>query len=599
MVESSPPRSARQEWARTCSRIALIAAVFSLVLGGGLVVNTWHLYRGPENGKVRLVEARELLPLKIALREDPKNEPLKQQIRQLDQQLRQDYFRREQLASRGAWLLLAGAAVFLAALQLARHLRHPPLASPRLSPRPPDPLRAASRVATAVTATTLALAGLTLAFFSGTTPQWRGKLTNAPATTAAAPAGGAAALDPGWFPEAAAVAANWPYFRGPASAGTTTLPNIPEAWDGAAGTRVLWKTAIDLPGENSPIVWENRVYLTGATAKRRELYCMDALTGALLWKAPVSTPQSERAEAPEVGEDTGFAAPTAATDGRRVFASFANGDIAGFTSEGKRLWARSLGTPENIYGHATSLTMWRNRVIVVFDQGEADAAKSKIIALDATTGEPVWTTPRPVANSWATPILINHQGREQIITSSDPWVIAYDPATGKELWKVKCLRGDVATSPTYANGLVYVACDQTCVAAIKPDGSGDVSETKIAWKYEDGGLPDMCSMLCDGPRVYSLVFGILHAFDALTGEHLWEFETKAKFQASPALANGHIYLLASDGTMIIGEAGKDGFKEISRSPLGEGAGASPAFAPGRIILRGKKHLFCIGTKDGN
>ena len=178
-------------------------------------------------------------------------------------------------------------------------------------------------------------------------------------------------------------------------------------------------------------------------------------------------------------------------------------------------------------------------------------------------------------------------------------MIAYDPATGKESWKAKCMRGDVATSPTYANNLVYVACDQTCVAAIHPDGSGDVTETKIAWKYEDGGLPDMCSLLCDGPRVYSLIFGIFHGFDALTGEHLWEFDTKAKFQASPAMANGHIYLLTTAGVMIIGEGGKDGFKETSRATLGEATGASPAFAPGRIYLRGKKHLFCIGSKDGN
>jgi outer membrane protein assembly factor BamB len=597
MTEAAAPVSLRQVWARTCFRIALVAGVFSLVLGGLLIVNTCHLRHGPENGKLRLVEAGELLPLKTALREDPKNEALKQQIRQLDQQLRVEYFRREQLAKRGGWLLLGSAAVLLAALQLARHLRRPLVAIPHLAPRPPDPARAAALAAKAVTVTFLALAGLSITLFWGTTRQWQGDLTRAPAATPA-PTGAAISNDPAWFPKPAEVAVNWPYFRGPDGSGTTALPKLPESWDGAGGTNVLWKSAIDLPGENSPVVWGQKVFLTGSSEKHRELYCMDASTGTLLWKAPVSTPQGERAEAPAVGEETGFAAPTAATDGRRVFASFANGDIAGFTTDGKRLWARNLGTPENTYGHATSLTMWRNRVIVVFDQADAEAGKSKIMALDAATGEPVWSTPRPVANSWATPILINHQGREQIITSADPWVIAYDPATGKEIWKAKCMRGDVATSPTYANNLVYVGCDQTCIAAIHPDGSGDVTETKIAWKYEDGGLPDMCSMLCDGPRVYTLVFGVFHALDALTGEHLWEYETKAKFQASPALANGHIYLLAADGTMIIGEGGKDGFKEISRQPLGEGTGASPAFAPGRIYLRGKKHLFCIGTKDG-
>lgn len=593
-----PEPSSKQIWARTCSRIALIAGVFSLVLGGLLIVNTLRLYRGPGSGKVRLVEARELAPLKTALRENPKNEALKQQIRQLDQQLRHEYFRREKLAGRGGWFLLAGAAVFLAALKLAGHLRRPPVPIPNISVRPADPQRTAALAAKAVTATTLALAGLTLGMFHDTGRQWQADPTAAPGAPAAAPAAGAAASDPAWFPSAAEVAANWPYFRGPNGSGITTLPKLPEAWDGAAGTNILWQTEIGLPGENSPVVWGNRVFLTGATAKRREVYCFDATNGALMWKEPVNTPQGDRTEAPEVMEDTGFAAPTAATDGRRVFASFANGDIAGFSAEGKRLWALNLGTPENTYGHATSLTLWRNRVIVVFDQAEAKSGKSKILALDAATGKQVWSTPRPVANSWVSPIVIEHQGREQVITAADPLVIAYDPATGKELWQAKCMKGDVAASPVFANNLVYVGSDQTCIAAIKPDGSGNVTDSHIAWKQEDSGLPDMCSMLCDGPRVYTLVFGILYAFDALTGKLLWEHDTKTTFQASPCIFNGRIHLLTTKGVMISGEAGQDGFKETGRAALGEGTGASPAFAPGRIYLRGKKHLFCIGTKDG-
>jgi outer membrane protein assembly factor BamB len=598
---NQPPLAARQLWARACARIALIAGVLALILGALLTFNTFRLYRGPGNGKLRLVEASELLPLKAALRADPKNEPLKQQIRQLDQRLRQEYFRREQLASRGGSLLLGSAAVFLAALHLARHLRRPLVPLPNISVRPADPGRAATHAAMAVTGATFALAGLTMAIVWGTTRQWQGELTKQSAGAATAATGTATAppaSDPAWFPSAAEVAGNWPYFRGPDGSGITALTDLPETWDGASGKNVLWKSEIGLPGENSPIVWGRHVFLTGATAKRRELYCFDATTGALRWKEPVTTPHSERAEPPEVMEDTGFAAPTAATDGRRVFAIFANGDIAGFTVEGKQLWARSLGTPENMYGHATSLTMWRNRVIVVFDQAEAKAGKSQIMALDATTGESVWSTPRAVANSWVSPILITHQGREQIITSADPLVIAYDPATGKDLWQAKCMRGDVAASPVYANDLVYVACDQTCIAGIRPDGSGNVTESKIVWKQEDSGLPDMCSLLCDGPRLYTLVFGTFHAFDALSGEHLWEFETKAKFQASPTLIKGRIHLLASDGVMIIGEAGKDGFKETGRAALGEDTGASPAYAPGRIYLRGKKNLFCIGSKDG-
>ena len=588
----SPSVSTRRVWAQACTRIAWIAGVFSLVLGGLLLVNSLHLYQGSGNGKVRLVEARELLPLKAALREDPKNEALKDQIRRIDQQARHDYFRREQLAARGGWLLLAGSAAFLAALKIAGHLKRPAVLVPNIPARREDPARTSALAARAVAGTTLALAGLGVALVWGTGRQWQGGLTELESLKPVA------SIDPAWFPSDEEIAKNWPRFRGPDGSGITNLANLPETWDGPSGRNVLWKSAVELPGENSPVVWGGFVFVTGATAKRREVYGYDAGTGSLLWKQAVAIPQSERAEPPEVLEDTGFAAPTAATDGRRVFAMFGNGDIAGFTTEGKRLWARNLGTPENMYGHATSLSLWHNRVIVVFDQADAKAGKSQIMALDSTTGETVWSTPRPVANSWVSPILIKHQDREQIITAADPWVIAYDPASGREIWKSECMEGDVAASPAYANGFVYVGCDKTFIAAIRPDASGTIDPGKFAWKHKKSGLPDMCSLLCDGPLLYTLVFGVLHAYDALTGEHLWQHDNDTGFQASPSLVNGRLFLLSEKGVMIIGEGGRNGFKETGRAELGEGAGASPAFATGRIYLRGKKHLFCIGTQNG-
>lgn len=583
-------------WSRTCSQITLIAAVFSLSLGALLLFNSTRLYRG--NGKIRLIDAHELLPIKTHLRENPKDEDLKDQIRNLDQQVRHEYFRREQLASRAGFLLLGGALVFLTSLKLACFLRRPAVPIPHIPTHPADPAGTATLAAKALSGTILALAGFIIALVATTGTRWQMDLSNlSKAPLAPAASGTPTSTDATWSPPPADVANNWPYFRGPNGSGITTLTGLPDIWDGASGKNVLWKSAIDLPGENSPVVWGQQVFLTGATAKRRELYCFDAATGTLLWKKPVNLPQST-AEPPEVMEDTGFAAPTAATDGRRVFAIFANGDIVGFSVDGTLLWGRSMQPPENTYGHAASLTLWQNRLIVVFDQADAKARKSKIMALDAATGNVVWTTPRPVANSWTSPIVINHQGKPQIITSADPWVIAYDPSNGKALWQAKCMRGDVATSPTYANGLVYVACDQTCIAAIHPDGNGDISDRKTAWQQEESGLPDMCSLLCDGPRIYTLVFGIFHAFNSLTGEHLWEFDTKARFQASPTLVNGRIHLLSTEGVTIIGEADQNGFKETGRAALGEGTGASPAFANNRIYLRGKKHLFCIGTKDG-
>lgn len=596
-----PPRTSRQTWALACIRIAWIAGVFSLILGGLLVTNTFRLYRGLGNGKVRVVEGNELLPLKAALREDPKNENLKATIRQIDQQLRADYFRREKLASRGGWILLGSAAVFMVSLQLARHLRRPPFLVPSIALRPADPAKQSAIAARAVAGSALVLAGLTLALVRQSERQWlpEGASPTAVGAGTAPAVAAAVADDPKWFPSAEEVAANWPRFRGPDGSGISKLTDLPESWDGPSGKNILWKSPVELPGENSAVIWGDRVFVTGATAKQREVYCFDATSGKLVWKEPVSTPQSERAEPPEVMEDTGFAAPTAATDGRRVFAIFANGDLAGFSTAGKRLWARHLGTPENMYGHAASLMLWQNRVIVVYDQATADDEKSKILAFDASTGEPVWSTPRPVNNSWVSPILIDVKGKPQIITSADPWVIAYEPSTGKEIWRANCMKGDVAPSPVYANGLLYVACDQSSIAAIRPDGSGDVTKTHIAWQQEDTGLPDMSSLLCDGPRLYSLVFGVFHAFDALTGKALWEHDTSEKFQSSPCIFNGRIHLLSDKGVLISGEATNEGFKESSRSALGEGIGASPSLAPGRIYLRGRKNLYCIGAKDAS
>ena len=593
MADQTP--SNRAAWALACRRIAWVAGILTALLSAALLYNSFRLYRGAGNGKLRVVEASGLLPLKAKLREDPKNEPLKAEIRELDRRVREEYFVREKLAGRAGWALLASAAVLLGSLHGMRVLSRPKFAMAGASGRTPDPNIKASVAACAVTVSALALAGMALPLVWDVSAQWQHS------GTAKVPAGGSggsgsstvpAAND---FPSPEEIAANWPRFRGADGSGSSALTDLPESWDGSSGKNIVWKAPLELPGENSAVVWGGRVFTSGATEKRREVYCHEAATGKLLWKAAVGTPQSERAEPPEVMEDTGHAAPTVVTDGRRVCAIFANGDVAAISMEGKQLWVRSLGAPENMYGYAASLALWRNVLIVVWDQGAADDGKSKLLGLDVATGKPLWETPREVANSWVSPLVIEANGKPQVITSADPWVIAYNPADGKEIWKAKCMEGDVAPSPVFANGLLYVGCDRTCIAAIKPDGTGDVTETHIAWKQEDAGLPDMCSLLCDGPRVYTLVFGILYAFDAKTGEALWQHDTKVKFEASPSLFNGKLHLLGSKGEWLSGTADNEGFKETGRNNLGEGIGASPAFMPGRIYLRGEKNLYCIGN----
>ena len=257
--------------------------------------------------------------------------------------------------------------------------------------------------------------------------------------------------------------------------GISAYTNVPETWDAKSGKGIVWKTPVPLPGNNSPVVWGKRVFLSGADQRRREVYCFDADSGKLLWQQAVpGTPQST-AQPPKVNDDTGYAASTTATDGRRVFAIFANGDLAAFDFSGKLAWSKSLGLPENSYGHASSLATYKNLLLVQFDQGSSRAPKSKLLAFDSATGKIVWQVARPVPNSWSTPIVIRHADRDQVITAADPWVIAYNPADGAEIWRAKCLKTDIGPSPVFADGQVFVANDNCVLSAIRADGHGDVT----------------------------------------------------------------------------------------------------------------------------
>ena len=296
------------------------------------------------------------------------------------------------------------------------------------------------------------------------------------------------------------------------------------------------------------------------------------------------------------------------TDGRRVFAVFANGDVAAFDFQGKPAWARSLGIPENSYGHASSPAMFENRLLVQLDQASKKDRKSVFLALSAVDGKTLWRVGRDVPNSWTSPIVIRHAGRDQIITAADPWVIAYNPADGAELWRASVLRGDCGPSPIFAGGLVHVGNEYCYWSAIRPDGDGDVTETHIAWNAEDG-LPDTCSPLATDKYVFLLAtYGTLTCYDAKKGELLWEQDFDARFISSPGLSGNRVYLFGEveeedeEGnelttcTAWIIEPGREGCKIVGTCELDEGCVTSPAFQDGRIYIRGKKHLFCIGNK---
>ena len=386
---------------------------------------------------------------------------------------------------------------------------------------------------------------------------------------------------------------NWPRFRGPDGGGVSPLTNVPVSWDAKAGTGIAWKVPEPVSGFNSPIVWGDRVVFSGGDARKREVICLDSKTGQVLWRQPVANVPGAPAQPAEVPESTGYAASTMATDGRRVYVIFANGDCAAFTLEGQPVWAKSFGALENPYGHATSLATWRDRLIVQLDQGDPEDNKSKLYALDGRTGQIVWQCPRKVGASWATPIVIEAASKSQVITLAVPCAIAYAATDGTELWRVECLNGEITPSPVFAGGLLFVPSPSEKLLAIRPDGQGEVTKTHVAWATEDN-VPDVTSPLSNGELVFMLTTsGMVTCLDAKDGKKQWDHDYEMEFHASPSLAASRLYLFSQKGTAVVIEAARQ-FKELLRTEMGDGFHASPAFAPDKIFLRGVTNVWCLG-----
>ena len=573
-------------------RIGLIGGVFSAIVCA-LLLYDYSRRRAEDPAETVAFKA-----MKVALREDPASDELKQQFRQLDQALRDDFFRHKAFAAVGGVLLLAGVAVTLIAATRAAVLNRS-LPSPEGFAPPGDaetPLSRLARWGVATMGIVLAVAtvGLSLAY-RNPLDDWNetaGGPDSAAAVTDAAQ--GIAAYPP---PTRDAIEAAWPRFRGPYGNGISAYTNVPKEWDAATGKNIRWKTEVPLPGNSSPIVWQKHVFLTGADQQQRKVFCFDTDSGDLLWQAEApGTPQST-AKPPKLMEATGYAAPTAVTDGRLVFAIFANGDLAAFDYNGKLAWSHSFGIPENGYGHAASLAMHEGLVFVQIDQGAEGAdEKSRLYAMNAASGAITWQVKRAVPNSWTSPIVVEHEGRWQLITAADPWVIAYNPADGSELWRAKCLKGDCGPSPVLAGGLVQIGNEYCQWSAIRADGAGDVTETHIIWTAEDG-LPDTCSPLATGEIVMLLPnTSYFTGLDAKTGKMLWEVTFDPYFTTSPSLVGDLVYLFDKEGGSWIGKPTRESCEKVSEGSLGESCVTSPAFQDGRIYIRGETHLFCIEGK---
>jgi outer membrane protein assembly factor BamB len=380
---------------------------------------------------------------------------------------------------------------------------------------------------------------------------------------------------------------NWPRFRGWDGSGAATQTNC--------GTNLAWRSAVPAPGHSSPVVWGDRVFISGGTAAKREVFCYNVSSGALLWRRAVENVPGSPPKVPEVPEDTTYAASTVATDGRRVYAFFANGDLGALNFDGSVAWTKYLGPLKNSYGYAASLAVWGTNLLIQLDAGETPEEGSKLISLQGANGRVVWERSRPVSASWATPIVIEAAGKTQIVTLSKPWVIAYALPGGDELWRADLLANEVVPSPVFASGMVVLINPADTLLALRPDGAGDVTKTHVAWTNQEN-VPDIPSPAGRGELVFTVTsMGMVKCFEAGNGKKNWETNLDAEVKASPGIAGDRLVILSENGLLVMLRAGRE-LQEFGRSQMADKFVASPAFAGGRMFLRGATNLYCLGPE---
>jgi outer membrane protein assembly factor BamB len=379
---------------------------------------------------------------------------------------------------------------------------------------------------------------------------------------------------------------NYPSFRGPFGNGVTWFKNVPVDFDGPSGRNILWKVAIPLPGNNSPVIWGDKLFLTGASSLKREIYCYDRFGGKLLWTVVADNIPGSPGAVPKVTDDTGLAAPSVATDGRYVFAIFATGDLLAVDMNGSRVWAKNLGVPDNHYGHSSSLLVLKDKLYVQYDTNKA----RKLMAFSVISGQLLWETNRNVKISWASPILANIGGKYQVILSADPLVAGYDAETGKEAWSSAVLSGEVGPSPAFGEGLVFAANEYARLVAIHP-GDG-----RIVWEADEY-LPEVSSPVANGGFLFiATSYGVLACYDAKSGAKLWENDSGTGYYSSPVVADNKLFIFDTEGTLqVYAISGEKNL--LSESVLGEKVFTTPAFSNGRMYIRAGGSLFCIGSKE--
>ncbi len=406
------------------------------------------------------------------------------------------------------------------------------------------------------------------------------------------------------------MAENWPGWRGPRGDGTSGEKNLPTRW--SKTENIAWRAPIPGEGHSSPIVWEDRIFLTTSLTEKNErrLLCLNRLDGKTVWERVVlkSPPES-------IHRLNSRASGTPATDGKRVYVTFmlATGEkvlapnvssermitpgriiVAAYDFEGNETWKKDVGAFVSAHGFNSCPVLYEDLVIINGDH-DGDAY---IVALDRETGAERWRTMREnKTRSYVTPIIRKIGDRTQMILSGSKSVASYDPRTGKRHWILDGPTEQFVASMVYNGEHLFVTggYPERHILAIDPTGTGNVTETHIAWRTIRGAAYVPSPIIAGKYVIVADDGGVASCFDAKSGERLWRERLAGDQSASPVLADGIVYYFSKRGEATLVRPG-DEFEVVAKNRLDEPISASPAISEGQIFVRSHEALYCIGKK---
>ena len=401
---------------------------------------------------------------------------------------------------------------------------------------------------------------------------------------------------------------NWTHFRGSRLNGIAEAKDIPLVWNDSV---IKWKTKIHDDGYSSPVVYDNQVWVTTATPDGRELYavCTDFLTGNIIYDIKVFTPDDVEGKHPT----NTYASPTACIEKGFVYVHYGSSGTACInTSDGAIVWKRTDFKVRHAQGPASSPVIYKNLLILHFEGTD----NRFLVALDKSNGKTVWKTDRPEEpyqplapigrKAYVTPLIMNVEGRDILISDGSAVCIAYDPNNGKEIWRVVGGAESTISMPFTENGVVYWYTGfseggdgkkYTDLLAVNPIGKGDITSTNILWKKREGlsRNQSLTPVIKDG-MIYTVnTRNNMMCIDAITGKEVWSEHVTSNYDSSPIYVNGNIFFFSVRGEVLVIKAGRK-YEPVAKSPMDSGIWATPAVLRNSVILRTQKYLYRIEGK---